>query len=280
MQPSREKSNAEGGRLLSYSHTLSLQMLGRSRHLIGPLLQDAYEATAGAADGRTEIYIPEYQNWTVAERRRSRPTSSLIYGGDLLETLMADVRRFQTDRDWYQGMGIPYRRGYLLHGPPGNGKSSLVAAVAGSMGLNICVLNLSAPELSDERLQSLLSNLPRRALLLLEDIDAVFRGRERHSETVKLSFAGLLNALDGVAAGEGRICFLTTNHPEHLDQALIRPGRADLHLRVGNTTPEQVNGMLARFFPEDRFSEMSVARRELLSAAVPHDRLSMAQLQE
>ena len=280
VQPSREKSNAEGGRLLGYTHTLSLRMLDASRHLIGPLLQDAYEATAGAVDGRTEIHIPEYQNWTVAERRRSRPTSSLIYGGDLLETLMTDVRRFQTDRDWYTEMGIPYRRGYLLHGPPGNGKSSLVAAVAGSMGLNICVLNLSAPELSDERLQSLLSNLPRRTLLLLEDIDAVFRGRERHSETVKLSFAGLLNALDGVAASEGRLCFLTTNHPEHLDPALVRPGRADLHLRVGNATSEQVNGMLARFFPEDRFPEMSAARRELLSAAVPHDRLSMAQVQE
>ncbi|WP_407569746.1 AAA family ATPase [Deinococcus altitudinis] len=280
VRPSREKNQSEGQRMLGYTHTLSLQMLGRSRHLIGPLLQDAYEATAGAVSGQTEIYTPEYQNWQVSDRRRSRPPGSLIYGGTLMDTLLADVGRFQSDREWYQEMGIPYRRGYLLHGPPGNGKSSLVAAVAGAMGLNICVLNLATPELSDERLQSLLSNLPRRALLLLEDIDAVFVGRERRTETVKLSFAGLLNALDGVAAGEGRVCFLTTNHPEHLDPALVRPGRADLHLHVANASREQVAGMLERFFPQGQFTHFGAAQRLALAGRVPEGHLSMARLQE
>ena len=280
VQPSREKSQGEGGRLLGYTHTLSLRMLAASRWLIAPLLQTAYESTAGAVSGQTEIYVPEYQTWTVSERRASRAASSLVYDGTLLETLLADVRRFQADREWYAAMGIPYRRGYLLHGPPGNGKSSLAASVAGELGLNICVLNLATPELSDERLQLLLSNLPRRALLLLEDIDAVFHGRERRSETVKLSFAGLLNALDGVAAGEGRITFLTTNHPQHLDPALIRPGRADLHLHLGNATREQIAGMLDRFFPATTFVQMTAAQREHLSGRVPAGALSMAQLQE
>ncbi|MGY2895170.1 AAA family ATPase [Deinococcus sp. UYEF24] len=280
VRPSREKNQTEGQRMLGYTHTLSVQMLGRSRHLIGPLLQDAYEATAGAVSGQTEIYTPEYQSWQVSDRRRSRPPGSLIYGGALMDTLLADVGRFQADREWYAEMGIPYRRGYLLHGPPGNGKSSLVAAVAGAMGLNICVLNLATPELSDERLQSLLSTLPRRALLLLEDIDAVFMGRERRSETVKLSFAGLLNALDGVAAGEGRVCFLTTNHPEHLDPALVRPGRADLHLHVANASREQVVGMLGRFFPPEQFTDLGAVQRLVLAERVPEDSLSMARLQE
>ena len=280
VRPSREKNQTDSGRSLGYTHTLCVQMLSRSRHLIGPLLQDAYEATAGATSGQTEIYTPEYQNWQVSDRRRSRPPGSLIYSGSLMDTLLTDVGRFQADRDWYQDMGIPYRRGYLLHGPPGNGKSSLVAAVAGAMGLNICVLNLATPELSDERLQTLLSNLPRRALLLLEDIDAVFVGRERRSETVKLSFAGLLNALDGVAAGEGRVCFLTTNHPEHLDPALVRPGRADLHLHVANASREQVAGMLERFFPSEQFPELDTAQRLALAGRVPEGTLSMARLQE
>jgi mitochondrial chaperone BCS1 len=148
--------------------------------------------------------------------------------------------------------------------------------VAGVAGLNICVLNLATPELLGERLQSLLANLPRRALLLLEDIDAVFLGRERRSETVKLSFAGLLNALDGVAAGEGRVTFLTTNHPEHLDPALVRPGRADLHLHVGNAAREQVTGMLERFFPEQLDAHLCAE----LSARVPEGSVSMARLQE
>lgn len=146
------------------------------------------------------------------------------------------------------------------------------------------MLNLATPELSNKRLQTLLSNLPRRALLLLEDIDAVFVGRERRSETVKLSFAGLLNALDGVA-GEGRVCFLTTNHPEHLDPALVRPGRADLHLHVANASREQVAGMLGRFFSSEQFlgaqfPELDAAQRLVLTGRVPEGTLSMARLQE
>ena len=280
VQPSREKNQGESGRMLGYTHTLSLRMLSASRELISPLLQTAYEATAGAAPGQTEIYTADYQSWQMSDRRSSRAASSLIYDGALLETLLSDVRRFQADRDWYAQMGIPYRRGYLLHGPPGNGKSSLAASVAGELGLNICVLNLATPELSDERLQALLSNLPRRALLLLEDIDAVFHGRERRSDMVKLSFAGLLNALDGVAAGEGRISILTTNHPQHLDPALIRPGRTDLHLHLGNATRAQIAGMLARFFPEAAFPQMDAAQRTHLSGQVPEEVISMAQLQE
>lgn len=280
VQPSREKHQGEGGRMLGYTHTLSLRMLSASRQLIAPLLQTAYESTAGAVSGHTEIYTADYQNWQMSDRRRSRAASSLIYDGALLETLLSDARRFQSDHEWYTEMGIPYRRGYLLHGPPGNGKSSLAASVAGELGLNICVLNLATPELSDERLQALLSNLPRRALLLLEDIDAVFHGRERRSDAVKLSFAGLLNALDGVAAGEGRITFLTTNHPQHLDPALIRPGRTDLHLHLGNATREQVAGMLARFFPQATFPQMTAAQRAHLSGRVGEGAISMAQLQE
>ncbi|MFC6661116.1 AAA family ATPase [Deinococcus multiflagellatus] len=172
-------------------------------------------------------------------------------------------------------MGIPYRRGYLLHGPPGNGKSSLVAALAGAYGLNVCVLNLAAPELTDDRLNTLLGNLPRRALLLLEDIDAVFVGREPRSPAVKLSFNGLLNALDGVAAGEGRVTFMTTNHLSGLDPALIRPGRADRHLPLGNATPDQVAGMLRRFWPA-----WTDAQVQALSAGVPGGLLSMARVQE
>lgn len=219
--------------------------------------------------------MPSYDSWNLAERRPARPLSSLIYSGDLLESLHADLSAFARDRDWYAEMGIPYRRGYLLHGPPGNGKSSLVATLAGAFGLNVCVLNLAAPELTDDRLNSLLGNLPRRALLLLEDIDAVFVGREPRTPTVRLSFNGLLNALDGVAAGEGRVTFMTTNDLAGLDPALIRPGRADRHLYLGNATPEQVAGMLRRFWPAWTLEQVSA-----LTATVPSGLLSMARVQE
>lgn len=274
-RPSREKQQGQNQQLLGYTQSLTFRMLASARPVIPELLKEAYKFTAGKADGKVEIHVPSYDSWNLAERRSARPLSSLIYDGELLDNLHADLTAFFADKDWYAGMGIPYRRGYLLHGPPGNGKSSLVAALAGAFGLNVCVLNLATPDLTDDRLNNLLTNLPRRALLLLEDIDAVFIGREPRANTVKLSFNGLLNALDGVAAGEGRVTFMTTNDLAGLDSALIRPGRADRHILIANATRAQVAGMLRRFWPA--WTEDDI---QTLAAQVPDGLLSMARVQE
>lgn len=78
--------------------------------------------------------------------------------------------------------GIPYRRGYLLHGPPGCGKSSFITALAGELEYGICVLNLSERGLSDDRLNHLLSVAPQNTIILLEDIDAAFVSRQESKQ--------------------------------------------------------------------------------------------------
>ena len=78
--------------------------------------------------------------------------------------------------------GIPYRRGYLLHGPPGSGKSSFIQALAGSLSYDIALLNLSERGLADDKLIHLLSNAPERSFVLIEDIDAAFNKRVQTSE--------------------------------------------------------------------------------------------------
>ena len=79
-------------------------------------------------------------------------------------------------------LGIPYRRGYLLHGPPGSGKTSFIQALAGKLSYNICVLNLSQRGLMDDKLTHLLMNTPERCVVLLEDVDAAFNKRVQTSE--------------------------------------------------------------------------------------------------
>jgi chaperone BCS1 len=78
--------------------------------------------------------------------------------------------------------GIPYRRGYLLHGPPGSGKSSFIQALAGSLSYDICLLNLSERGLADDKLNHLLSNAPERSFVLIEDVDAAFNKRVQTTE--------------------------------------------------------------------------------------------------
>ncbi|GJD04353.1 hypothetical protein ColKHC_13178 [Colletotrichum higginsianum] len=89
-------------------------------------------------------------------------------------------------------------------------------SIAGFFGLDIYVLSLAG--INDVRLSGLFAELPQRCVVLLEDVDA---------SPGTLSLSGLLNVLDGVASQEGRVLIMTTNHIEHLDDALIRPGRVD-----------------------------------------------------
>lgn len=144
----------------------------------------------------------------------------------------------------YITRGIPYRRGYLFHGPPGTGKTSFISALAGHFGYSVCMLSLSERTLDDERLAYLLSNAPPNSFIVLEDVDAAFVSRDLYENSqhkayegmTRVTFSGLLNALDGVASSEERILFMTTNHLNRLDPALIRPGRIDVQSLFGNCT--------------------------------------------
>lgn len=84
--------------------------------------------------------------------------------------------------------GIPYRRGYLLYGPPGCGKSSFITALASELDLSICVLNLSERSLTDDRLNHLLAVAPQQTIILLEDIDAAFISRTESDKGTKVLF--------------------------------------------------------------------------------------------
>lgn len=92
--------------------------------------------------------------------------------------------------------------------------------------------------------------------MLLEDVDAAFLSRDLAAENPvkyqglgRLTFSGLLNALDGVASTEARIVFMTTNHVDRLDPALIRPGRVDMKEYVGYCSHWQLTQMFQRFYP-------------------------------
>jgi chaperone BCS1 len=104
-------------------------------------------------------------------------------------------------------------------------------------------------------LNHLLTVVPNRTLVLLEDVDAAFSNRRTQSEAdgyrgANVTFSGLLNTLDGVASAEERIIFLTTNHVERLDEALVRPGRVDMTVRLGEITRYQVSRLWDRFYQE------------------------------
>ncbi|KAJ3092741.1 hypothetical protein HK102_003616 [Quaeritorhiza haematococci] len=234
--------------------TITLKTLSMDRHLFDELLEEARKDALAKEEGKTVIFTSYGPDWRpFGNPRRRRPMTSVILDKGISDLMLADIRRFLNNGAWYHQRGIPHRRGYLLYGPPGSGKTSFIQALAGELEYNICVLNLSERSMTDDRLAHLLCHAPPRSLILLEDVDAAFGNRLTEKEikqgfTNLVTFSGLLNALDGVASSEERIIFMTTNHAEKLDPALIRPGRVDVKQYIGDASPDQIRRMFLRFF--------------------------------
>jgi chaperone BCS1 len=110
-------------------------------------------------------------------------------------------------------------------------------------------------------------------VILIEDVDAFFQQRSKADTGVKVSYSGFINALDGVAAHEGSVVFLTTNHPQLIDEAAIRSGRVDFRLELGLCNRDQLERMFVKFI-----DDAGAAAR--FADAVEVDRWSPAQVQE
>jgi len=235
--------------------TIRLTTLYAHRNVFESLFKEAHDLARQDYEGKTTIYTSFMTEWRqFGEPKRKRPLSSVVLEKGVKEGIVQDVQAFLDSRNWYTDRGIPYRRGYLLYGPPGTGKSSFIEALAGELDFNIAMLNLSERGLTDDRLNHLLSTVPRRTLVLLEDADAAWVNRSKSDEQgyrgATVTFSGLLNALDGVASADERIIFLTTNHIERLDEALVRPGRVDMTVRLGEATQWQIEQLWDRFYFE------------------------------
>lgn len=265
LQRRRVETQAMGTDVLE---TMELTTLGLSSTFMREILEEARELTSMRNSDHTVIYQNAGGRWVRQEPRRRRPLNSVVLNDGIGDMLLEDAKLFLQSSRYYEDLGVPYRRGYLLHGPPGCGKSSVVMALAGELRLSICPLSLSGRGLSDDTLVQLLNSAPIRSIVLLEDIDRAF------SADSHITMSGLLNALDGVAAQEGRIVFMTTNHVERLDEALIRPGRCDLKVEIGLISREQARKLFCKFFPE-----ASESLHEAFALQLLPGKLSVAQIQ-
>jgi chaperone BCS1 len=224
--------------------------------------------------GRDQSLLKQFVDEVVACHHRKRRMASYLY---LLESvllkpgekehLVRDLERFRASRPRYRRLGVPYRRGYLLYGLPGTGKTSLVSAIGAKFGMSIHVVNLS--ELNDRTLKKAMNSVPENSVILFEDIDCMKAGnRRQESEVMRaqinvtdsaqnatsdrggVTLSGLLNVMDGFLAPENVIFVMTTNDVEALDSALLRPGRIDYRLFLGEAAESQKAELYRRFFPE------------------------------
>lgn len=268
---------SKGIRRSDKSHRVEIScefyVFGRNRELFLQMLKEALELYLQEERQGIQARVASAGSWEYLEPLPDRMADSVVLAEGVMEGLLEDLRSFLNDKKWYANLSIPHRRGVLLHGPPGSGKTSTILAVASELRCKLYWVPISASWMSDTVLMNLLLEVPERSIVVLEDIDAAFDGREVGKQGSKnLTFSRLLNALDGVMSSQGRILFMTTNHPEKLDPALVRPGRIDLRVEIGLPTFEQRRRLFERFFPGDL--------RSLEFAGLVPDTVGMSALQE
>jgi chaperone BCS1 len=300
------------------SISLTVCGLWNHRETAKKVVREAMQRSKEMDEHCTQVYSNDlYGNWKTSKVGVARSLQSVILERDLKNRIFDDIKAFVAAEDWYLKRGIPYRRGYLLYGIPGSGKTSFITALAGELRLNIygilivpppllllsfsssflftffflsspslfltlfvsLAINLSSPIMTDDMLSDLMTSTSASCILLLEDIDAAFSSDSDPSVSSassvppssssstapasasaparlksQVSYAGLLNALDGVAAQEGRIVFMTTNHPERLSPSLVRPGRIDIQAYFAHATAKQIRQMFVLFYSDGALS--------------------------
>jgi chaperone BCS1 len=249
------------------TESLTFRTIGRRQAFLKQFVKEIVECHEKNLGLKSSLFAYD-DGWTRVAGYAPRLVESVILKPGEKDQLMRDIQKFRNSRQRYRQLGVPYHRGYLIYGPPGTGKTSLVSAMAARFEMHIYAINLSS--LNDRTLTAAINDVPPNSVILFEDIDCMKSGKARvtgcelaekrsanRGEDSKeeiaglgVTLSGLLNVLDGFSAPENVLFVMTSNVVETLDPALLRPGRIDYKLYMGQADDRQKIELYQRFFPQ------------------------------
>jgi hypothetical protein len=185
--------------------------------------------------GQTERYLESAHGRTRMPAQYDWDT--LVLDSNTRRMVRTDFEIFFEREDWFHQHNLPYRRGYLLWGSAGNGKSATIRIMAAHPHIQPYTLDLSDREQKSHDVlhlfQRAAENTP--ALIVIEDLDRAFPMEGKRTQERTVGFETLLNCLDGVGSQDGVIVVATANDPTCLDPAILRrPGRFDRVVQFRN----------------------------------------------
>ncbi|KAG2290542.1 hypothetical protein Bca52824_050146 [Brassica carinata] len=205
------------------------------RRILGPYLQHIH-TVSDELEQRNNTELKLFINVVQGKKNgrwRSIPFNhpctfdNIAMETDLKNKVKSDLESFLKGRQYYNRLGRVWKRSYLLYGPSGTGKSSFVAAMANFLDYDVYDIDLSKVT-DDSDLKMLLLQTRAKSLIVIEDLD-----RFVSAKSTAVSVSGILNFADSIitsCAADERIMVFTMTGKEHIDPAMIRPGRVDVHI--------------------------------------------------
>lgn len=193
------------------------------------------------------IYLKAEYGFDKTNTIKKKKESTLYLPKKQIKKLIDDFQYFLDNETLYNFLDINYKRCYLFEGVWGSGKTSTIRMLASKFKYNIAIIAFDT-SLTDTKFFDALRDLPRKSILVLEDIDCLFQERKKNDENKNMvTFSSILNALDGMLTKHGLVTIMTTNYKINLDKALIRPGRVDYIMHFDYMKKTEIKTMYLRF---------------------------------
>lgn len=187
---------------------------------------------------------------------QKRSMESLFYNDNTKETILNHIDSFIKNKHIYEDKSLTYKTGILLYGVPGTGKTSLAKALASYYNYNLIVLDIGTFKSLDTDLLTGCINADKdKFIILLEDIDTLFPSLDRKDDlddNTRAIINKMLQFLDSASSPNDVIFIATTNDINKLDKAILRDGRFDIKVEIGNINNFTSIEMLKSFnIPEE-----------------------------